>query len=64
MTPAITIDPRLIPPLELRQLGKTFCEAIVSYYEDPENMHRFEEWQKERQNETMGGAAHDIDYDD
>ena len=53
MTPAAMIDTRKIPHLELKLLGITGYEAMVRFYEDPENVQRFEEWQKERNSKKI-----------
>ena len=42
------VNPELIPPLERRLLGGTFYAAMVRFYENPENVRRFEAWQKEQ----------------
>ena len=52
MMPAVVIDTDKIPPLELRILGATFYKAVMDFYEDPENMRRFEAWQQERNRES------------
>ena len=51
----IHIDTSLIPPTETRLLCATFLEAVKHFYEDPENVRRFEEWRKE----YRGGTTHD-----
>ncbi len=37
-----------IPAVERRKLGKTFLEAVERFYSDPENVRKFEEWQRGR----------------
>jgi hypothetical protein len=40
-----------IPPgIEKRILCARFYDSIKVFYEDPENQHRFEEWQSKRKN--------------
>jgi len=45
----VTIDTSLIPALERKLIGGTFYNAMVRFYEDPKNLRRFEEWQKQRE---------------
>ena len=43
------IDMSLMPPLERRLLGKAGYEAMQLFYENPENVRRYKEWEKEQQ---------------
>ena len=54
MGSAVKINPNLIPSLEKQLLCATFLEAVIRFYEDPENMSAFERWRVEK-----GGNAHD-----
>jgi hypothetical protein len=47
-TAIVKIDPRQIPALEGKLIGRTFYEAMERFYADPNNRRRFEEWQKAR----------------
>ena len=46
--PIVEIDTSKIPLLEGRLIGGTFYAAMVRFYENLENVRRFEAWQKER----------------
>ena len=50
----VKIQPNLIPDMEKQLLCATFLEAVIRFYEDPENMSAFERWRAEK-----GGNAHD-----
>ena len=50
----VKIQPNLIPGMEKQLLCATFLEAVIRFYEDPENMRSFERWRAEK-----GGNAHD-----
>lgn len=52
MNVTISIDTTKIPPLERRLLGLTFYEAMQKFYENPENVRRFKEWQKAKKREN------------
>ena len=51
---AVKIQPNLIPGMEKQLLCATFLEAVIRFYENPENMSAFERWRVEK-----GGNAHD-----
>ena len=51
---AVKIQPNLIPSMEKQLLCATFLEAVIRFYEDPENMRSFERWRAEK-----GGNVHD-----
>ena len=59
MIPAAKIDTSKIPPLEGRMLGATFYKAMVQFYENPDNVRRFEEWQKEQKHKEGVTYAED-----
>ena len=48
MEAQMRIDPSLIPPAEMRNLAATFLEAAKRFYENPENVKEFKEWQEKR----------------
>ena len=54
MGSAVKINPSLIPGMEKQLLCATFLEAVIRFYEDPENMRSFERWCAEK-----GGNVHD-----
>ena len=56
MGSAVTINPNLIPGMEKQLLCATFLEAVIRFYEDPENMRSFERWRAEK-----GGSTHDAE---
>ena len=53
MGSAVKINPNLIPSLEKQLLCATFLEAVIRFYENPENMRAFEKWRAEK-----GGSSH------
>jgi hypothetical protein len=54
MEQKVKINASKIPPLTRHLLGKTFYEAMVEFYENPENVRRFEIWRQEQH--QKGGA--------
>lgn len=52
MGSAVKITPSLIPGAEKQLLCATFLEAVIRFYEDPENMRAFEVWRRKK-----GGTA-------
>lgn len=44
----VTIAVEQIPEPDMRALCGAFTEAVKAFYDDPENMKRFKEWQKQR----------------
>ena len=48
----VRVIPTLIPSIEKQLLCATFLEAVIRFYEDPENMRSFERWRNEK-----GGSA-------
>jgi len=40
----VRIDTSQIPAVEVRLLCSTVLEAVMRFYEDPDNLRRFEEW--------------------
>ena len=56
MGSTVRINPNLIPSMEKQLLCATFLEAVIRFYEDPENMRSFERWCAEK-----GGSSHDAE---
>mgnify|MGYP003310993784 CR=1 FL=1 len=52
MGSAVKITPSLIPGAEKQLLCATFLEAVIRFYENPDNMRAFERWRAEK-----GGTA-------
>ena len=52
MGSAVKINPNLIPSMEKQLLCATFLEAVIRFYENPENMRAFEAWRRRK-----GGTA-------
>ena len=42
MGSAVRINPNLIPSMEKQLLCATFLEAVIRFYENPDNMRAFE----------------------
>ena len=53
MGSAVRINPNLISSMEKQLLCATFLEAVIRFYENPENMRAFEKWRAEK-----GGSSH------
>ena len=53
MGSAVKINPNLIPGMEKQLLCATFLEAVIRFYENPDNMRAFEKWRAEK-----GGSLH------
>ena len=57
MGSAVRINPNLIPSLEKQLLCATFLEAVIRFYEDPENMRSFERWCNEKGGNAYGSEG-------
>ena len=53
MGSAVKINPNLILGMEKQLLCATFLEAVIRFYENPENMRAFKKWRTEK-----GGSSH------
>ena len=53
MGSAVRTNPNLIPSFEKQLLCATFLEAVIRFYENPENMLAFEQWREQK-----GGSSH------
>ena len=45
----VEIDINQIPPYQMRLLCKTILEASQKYYSDPENVKKYEEWKRAKE---------------
>jgi len=54
MGSAVRINPNLIPSMEKQLLCATFLEAVIRFYENPENMRAFERWRAEKGGDAYG----------
>ena len=54
MGSAVRINPNLIPSLEKQLLCATFLEAVIRFYENPDNMRAFEKWCSEKGGNAYG----------
>jgi len=51
------IDPTLIPDCVREDIGRVGLEAVMRFYQDPENERRFQEWLVEyRKRPKKGGS--------
>ena len=41
----VRIDPKEIPNMEMKLLCATILDAVIRFYEKPENMAAFQKWQ-------------------
>ena len=44
----VRIDTSQIPAVEVQILSATFLDAVQRFYENPDNIRRFEEWHNKR----------------
>ena len=51
---AVRINPNLIPSMEKQLLCATFLEAVIRFYENPDNMRAFERWRAEKGGNAYG----------
>ena len=54
MGSAVKINPNLIPSMEKQLLCATFLEAVIRFYENPDNMRAFEQWRAEKGGSLYG----------
>lgn len=47
----VKIDCEAIPALQMNLLSQAILEATKAYFSEPENLQRFEEWQRRNDNE-------------
>ena len=52
--PAVRIDPNLIPSMEKTLLCATFLEAVVRFYQNPDNIRAFVEWSAKKGGNAYG----------
>lgn len=59
MTPAVKSGIALaqIPQVDVTNLSRTTLSAVERFYEDPQNIRRFEEWQKRRREKADGALC-------
>lgn len=50
----VKINIEEIPPVENRLLAKSVLDYVKRFYEDPENVKGFKEWQKMRRKQGYG----------
>ena len=48
MGSAVKINPNLIPSMEKQLLCATFLEAVIRFYENPDNMRAFVRWPRKQ----------------
>lgn len=53
----VRVIPTLIPSMEKQLLCATFLEAVICFYENPENMHSFERWRNEKGGSVYGSEG-------
>lgn len=51
----IKINVDQIPAIDVKLLSATFLEAVQRFYEDPENLRRFEAWKHHKEMEENNG---------
>ena len=54
MGSVVRIKPNLIPSMEKQLLCATFLEAVIRFYENPDNMRAFERWRAEKGGSSYG----------
>ena len=50
----VEIDLSLVPAVEMELFIKSLYEGALRFYENPENMRRYEKWEKERHTKSDG----------
>ena len=53
----VRVIPALIPSVEKQLLCATFLEAVIRFYENPENMRSFEQWRNEKGGSVYGSEG-------
>ena len=53
----VRVIPTLIPSVEKQLLCATFLEAVIRFYENPENMRSFERWRNEKGGSVNGSEG-------
>lgn len=53
----VRVIPTLIPSIEKQLLCATFLEAVIRFYENPENMRSFERWCNEKGGNAYGSEG-------
>ena len=51
---SIHVDLDLVPAVDLGLLVRSLYEGALRFYENPDNMRRFEAWQKEKRRKSDG----------
>ena len=51
------IDVKLIPESSKMDICRVLYKACIEFYQDPENMKAFEEWQKKRKEKMADAKA-------
>ena len=54
---AVRIIPNLIPTMEKQLLCATFLEAVIRFYQNPENRQAFERWRNEKGGSVYGSEG-------
>lgn len=55
----VKICPSLIPDVELRVLFATGLDSVQAFYENPENLKRFEAWKRKKEEKVnVGNQSH------
>jgi hypothetical protein len=47
--PTVQIDISQIPTADTRNLSQTFLTAVRRFYDNPENLKKFEDWKKRKE---------------
>jgi len=55
----MTINPAAVPVVHQRAIGRYFLDMAKAFYENPENLKRFEEWQAARRKEKQDVKANE-----
>lgn len=53
----VRVIPTLIPSIEKQLLCAAFLEAVIRFYENPENMRSFERWCNEKGGNAYGSEG-------
>ncbi len=52
MMPSARINLTEIPAVEVQKLSRTFLSAVKRFYDDPRHVRDFEDWKRQREQQT------------
>ena len=52
MMPSARINLTDVPAVEVQKLSRTFLSAVKRFYDDPRHVRDFEDWKRQREQQT------------